>query len=252
MLLPMKPSSSWLLVVASAVVGGAVGSGVTLALRRPEAPKREAPASERRAPSVAEAEPADEDDALSQRLRSLERRVSLLTAALSKTGAAVPPPDGQQGANAGEGAPAEDPADVASPVFEAAVRDILDRVDDERRQERQERRGVFIEQGSHEISDRLGEKLGLSDDQRQKVAEIVKQTFESMGALRELPPEERPKTPAEWRERREAQRKKTDEALARVLTPAQMESYRALPEDDQISARRQWTRGREGRERRAP
>lgn len=223
-------------VLVSAVLGGAVGSAVTLAVRRPEPTKREPPTAARPEPRMEQAESEDGED-LSPRLRSLERRVSLLTAALAKGGGAALPAEGKPG----EAAPAEGATeDVASPVFEAAVRDILDRVDEERREERQNRRGAFVEQSAHDVSDRLGDKLGLTDDQRAKVAEIVKQSYESMGALRDLPPEQRPKTPAEWRERRDAQKQRVDEGLRQVLTPAQMQTYEQLPEEEQITTRRPW------------
>ncbi len=222
-------------VLVSAVLGGAVGSAVTLAVRRPEPPKREPPAAARAEREVAPAEPEDAED-LSPRLRSLERRVSLLTAALAKGGTALPA-EGKPG----EPAPADGATeDVASPVFEAAVRDILDRVDEERREERQNRRGAFVDQSANEVGDRLGDKLGLTEDQRAKVADIVKQSYEAMGALRDVPAEQRPKTPAEWRERRDAQKRRVDEGLREVLTPAQMQTYEQLPEEEQISTRRPW------------
>ncbi len=240
----MKASGSVWQVLVSAIVGGAVGAAGTLALRGQPAPepKREAEvASEKEeqrvapsAPAVAIDKPAEND--LRVRVRSLEQRVSLLTAALAKNGLETPRGAGEEGDAAEE-------ADVASPVFEAAVRDILDRVDDERREERQTRRGARAEEGAREISADLGAKLGLSSEQQLKLQEITKQHFAALAAMRD-DAENRPKTMEEWRARRDAQRKQTDDALHQLLTPEQMRAYEALPEDERIGAGRPWSRGR--------
>jgi hypothetical protein len=240
----MKSASSVWLVLASAIVGGAVGTAGTLAVRGKPAPeaKRELVRDEPGERHVAPAAPASAADDSAEndlrvRVRSLEQRVSLLTAALAKNG--LEPPRG-----AGEGAEAAEDADVASPVFEAAVRDILDRVDDEQREERQARRGARMEEGAREISAELAAKLGLSAEQQQKLQEITKAHFAAFAAMRDEAPENRPKTPEEWRERRNAQRTKTDEAVRALLTPEQMRAYEALPEDERLGGGRPWSRGR--------
>jgi hypothetical protein len=244
----MKASGSVWQVLVSAIVGGAVGAAGTLALGGKPAPdaKREVAQEERHVAPAAPATAADKsaEKDLRVRVRSLEQRVSLLTAALAKNGLEAPQGAGQEGDAAEE-------ADVASPVFEAAVRDILDRVDEEQREERQSRRGARVEEGARDISADLGTKLGLSPEQQRKLQEITKQHLATLAAMRDEAPENRPKTMEEWRARRDAQKKQTDDALRQLLTPEQMHAYEALPEDERIGTSRPWSRGRGERGERA-
>ena len=128
----------------AAILGGAVGGFVVTRLGQGDQPAakaesaRRGPAEDERGESEDEGDP--EIEALRGRTASLERRISLLTAALAR-GQDAPQGDDAEGE-------AEDPrsADVADPVFEAAVLDIVDRererADGERDTRRcQDRRG---------------------------------------------------------------------------------------------------------------
>lgn len=117
-------------------------------------------------------------------------------------------------------------ADVADPVFEAAVRDILERIDDERRQERTTRSQKRAQLGAERASSRLAEELSLTDRQKQELFEIMKKHYESMAALRDS--DDQPGTPGEWRERMQEVRRKTEEAIESHLSPAQVEKFQSL------------------------
>lgn len=215
--------------MVSAAIGGAIGTAATLALAEPPPTtptKESAKSEESRVSAPAAAETTDSEQRV--RLRSLEQKVSLLTAALAKGGV-------------GADREGEDTSDVASPVFEAAVRDLLDRIDEERREERQSRRGARMEEGARALSENLTRKLGLSKDQEQKLVEATKRHFAALMALGDESSETRPKTSAERRERREALRQQMDDELSRIFSGAQHAAYEELPDEERIGARRPWS-----------
>src|SRR6187402_3190479 len=100
------------------LVGGIIGALVTLVVQPARVVQPEAAAAEETDASAEDGAPSDEG--MARRLESLERRLSLLTLAAARANG-----------EAAEAAPADgatppSQADVADPVFEAAVLDILD------------------------------------------------------------------------------------------------------------------------------
>ncbi len=238
----MKPA-----IVGTALLSGVLGGGVGAATTAMTLGSPAAKAEERQKPSAPEVEAdeaegqslngaADDYAGVAVRMKSLERRVSLLTAALAKAGGPRP----VDGANGDGNTPPEDAlgeggvADVASPVFHAAVRDILDQVDEEKRSERDARRAEFMERATNQWTDWLGSELRLTEDQKQDVAEVVRAHHDAMRALWERPEEERPTSRREWREQRNGLREQAEKKLREVLTPAQAASYEKLDEDDRL------------------
>lgn len=124
--------------------------------------------------------------------------------------------------------------DVADPVFEAAVLDIMERersrTDEERATRRKQR---DTERNSRIVGD-LGSRLGLRPDQNERLGALVGEQFDKVRALRDDESEARPVTRRQWRERMDAIAAETDARLAELLTPAQLDAYRALHPDDQL------------------
>ena len=208
----------WVVIGASLLsggVGGFVGHSLAGSGKKPD--KTVASAEE---PEASEAAPAATGDADS-RLASLERKVARLERQ-RQIAQAFADPAGQAGGSGTH--PVDDP------VFETAVRDVLERVDEERDDQRRERRTQRIQQISERWSDDLAKKLALSEDVKKKVAEIIKQQFEEMANARNNPDAGR----GDWRDRMREQREKTDKALSGVLTPAQMEQMRELREQGEL------------------
>lgn len=230
MLVGMK----WLASALPAALGAVAGCLVGVVAARPASSVDTAPR-----PQSARAEGSfepldtepDEIGPLSARIRSLEQKVSLLTAAL---GAARGDP------SPGDTEPASDlhGADVADPVFEAAVRDILDRVDDERREERTERTQRRVQHGARNVTDRLTAELGLTEQQQQELFEIFKAHYENLANLRDQDAPDAPSTPGEWRARMAEIRRTTDTKLEETLAPAQVEKYRNLDTSEFFGGRR--------------
>lgn|GEM_PF-1753296 len=233
-----------------AVLGGACGSLITLwTVGGEAAPPAIASERERKPPKraplrVDDGERADQPrgDATSARLSSLERRVSLLTAALAKAEGGVALRD-EQGTT----------TDVADPVFEAAVLDILDRKEERKESEVSAQRTSERKEQSHRFAKRLGESMGLDDahqldeQQQEKIAEVVGSYFDRIREVREGDPSERPVTRSEWRERMSEITRTSETELMAVLNPEQQKKYEALDHDDKIGFGR-FSRSRESRD----
>lgn len=228
-------SPNWWIALGAAAVGGAFGGGAVLLLGG----KREAPPvavqiaareldDETSQRVGAELDDGDEESGLGVQVRSLERRVSLLTAALAARG-----DSGERAEGAAEGDLLGD-VDVADPVFEAAVLDVMEReharTDEERATRRKER---DAERNARIVGD-LGVQLGLRPDQSERLGALVSEQFAKVRALRDDESESRPVTRRQWRERMDAIAAETDARLAEVLTPQQLTAYRALDPDDQL------------------
>jgi uncharacterized Zn finger protein (UPF0148 family) len=162
-------------------------------------------------------------------MAELERRVSLLTSALALKdgGVALRNEDGTS-------------TDVADPVFEAAVLDIMDRQEERKESEDTERRSVERKERSHRFASRLNASMGLDpseeldEEQKEKIAEVVTSYFDRVREIRQGDPSERPVTRAEWRERMGDVTKKSEEELLSVLSPEQRTKYEALDDDEKI------------------
>jgi hypothetical protein len=122
-------------------------------------------------------------------------------------------------------------ATVDDPVFEEAVRDVLERLESERAKERAaerlERRRATAERWSGD----LGQRLGLSDVQKSKLTELA---VEYNGRIQEMWRADagaEPVRPTERRERMQSLRTEYEQRLSGVLDGRQMNDYRALGEE---------------------
>lgn len=234
-----------LALLGAAVVGGTVGGVVGARVAAP----KDVPAQGRKiaredAPRARAVESDDEGEdseveALRGRLGAMERRISLLTAAMARGQAA---PEGDEEPS---GTSPRD-ADVADPVFEAAVLDIMDRERERADGEREVRRSELRTQRIARLSQSLKTNLGLDDGQEARLAEVVTAHFEALRALRSDDNAERPVTPREWREKAAEIEQQLQQSLATVLTPKQLAAYQALEPEDQIGGGFGRPRGRGG------
>ena len=209
----------------AAVIGGVVG-GITVRLSS-DSPKTTAKAE------TPASKDDDEDDGLDHRVKQLEqsvaglekkRRASEAIAAYGRALAAGDPaPDG--------GVPS--PTAVDDPVFDTAVRDVLDRVDQERRDEREQRRTERMNQMVDEWSKQLATKLSLSDQQKQKVAEIFRDHFAKMRAMRGGG-DGGMRTPQEWRQSFQALQDEQNKKLGEVLDSGQMDKLEQMRKDGEL------------------
>lgn len=247
---PMALLNSALLVVGGAVIGGVCGGLLVTSMAPPRdepklraAPQQEAPQGMR----ASDDEGAESVEALRTRLASVERRVSLLTFAQDHRS---PTREAAEGEGNGEEEPGKPKKTVDDPVFEAAVRDVLDRVQDERDSQRNTRR----DQREAESVDRwvaaVGPQLQLRDDQQTQIKAILQKQSESMRALRDSNTDERPMLRSEWRAKMQEISQQTEAALVGVLDASQRAKYDALDEDDKIASQRSFGgagRGQGGR-----
>lgn len=236
----MSPLAVRLLVPAvSALVGGAAGGALVYALltHGAHAPRLAASAEARGA--ARPAEPSANDDDVDARLARLEQR-SAAAQALGEVARAM-----SAGKDAGSFAPGDAKAD--NPVFELAVRGVLDKVEWEKNEERKvEQQNQRAERAQH-MSDYLAQKLTLSNDQKSSVQQIFSDSMDALRNLRDPPDGGRPpQSREEWRQAMDSIRTQADQRMNAVLTPAQMQSYQALQQnDDEV---RSWRRpGRGGR-----
>jgi hypothetical protein len=226
-------------VAIAAVLGGVVGSGVTIVVTRSLTPTPEPRASPETHANDSNEGPADQPTEAGpatntqRRVAQLERKVRVLTAALAQRNA--PADDGGPGSTRN--------LDVADPVFEVAVMDIIDRVEEQKEEDRDERRAEMRRQFTDRMSDQLETALGLTVDQKRKLGEVIAQHFDAIRALRES--ENRPVTRAEWRERIDGITGESERKLGEFLSPDQMATYRELDEGERIGGG--WGRGRRGR-----
>jgi hypothetical protein len=127
---------------------------------------------------------------------------------------------------------------VDDPVFEAAVRDVLDRVQDEREAQRNTRR----DQREAESADRwvlaVGPQLQLREDQQSQIKAILQKQSESMRALRDSNTDDRPMLRSEWRAKMTEISQQTETALLGVLDASQKAKYETLDEDDKVGGQR--------------
>lgn len=221
--------------VLAASVSGALGGALTASLlnggdkKAPSKPVKDASRVEARA-----AEPAP--DETSRRLTDVERQVASLRTIqqrlmLERQAAEDDDPNHE--------APQ---LDVADPVFEAAVMDIIGRSSEKRRMERQEQRR---QRRSQSIADSLGkltQSVNLRPDQVNQLTEIMESHWDRLHELRETPPEG---DRAQRREQLMELTKSAEESVRKVLDSRQLAAYDALPQEAKLDVGRR-------RERNAP
>lgn len=208
-------------LLLAGVLGGAVGGAVVLGLRAPSIPK----AVKEEIGPVATVEPS----ALEARVLSLEQTL----ARLSRRPMAVhsPGPASSQVTDAGVASPTL----VDDPVFEVAVRDLMDRVEEERSSERDVRRDEQRRRMADTWVSELGLELGLADAQKAKVLEIVTEMFQRLRELRNVDAGTLKRSERVARMR--ALSEEAEKKLSTVLDSTQMNAYRALDEDLRLTGR---------------
>lgn len=231
--MPELKASTFAIPAASAVVGGAVGALLAISLVRPKPETRVRPEP---APLGEQAEPMTSTP-LDDRVARLERSVQALglrdSMARAAAKAAAAPSDA-----ATAKAPVADVAPIVdNPVFEAAVRDVLDRAEQERNLERESQRAEWRKQASEEWANGLTEKLRLTDMQKAKALAVATSFWEKLRDLRQGDA-----GPAlnrqELRARMDELRGAAEAELGQVLSASQMNSYRELDEASRLGSRR--------------
>lgn len=224
-----RSSTLLLAAVGSGLVGGAAGALLVVLLTRSASP-------EVRAKPELLVEPGPPAPQLEGRVAALERSLRALALRESTARAHSPP--------AGSADPAADkppPADVApivdNPVFEAAVRDVMDRAEQERDAEREAQRAEWRKQVAQDWAHGLTDKLRLTEAQKAKLVEISGKFWEQLRAARPGDNAE-PESRQQRRERMDALRKSAEEELGKVLDATQLETYRGLDEAERLGTPR--------------
>lgn len=230
--MPELKASAFAIPAGSALVGSVVGAWLAIAFM----PKSETSARPERTTPAEPAEPPSA--ALDARVARLERSIQALTlrdgvarAHTAKTGDAP-------GVAASGAPPVADVAPIVdNPVFEAAVRDVLDRAEQERDVERESQRAEWRKQAAEEWANGLTEKLRLTEMQTAKALAVATTFWDKLRDLRQGdagPPLNRQELRARMAELRSA----AEAELGQVLSPSQMNSYRELPEASRLGSRR--------------
>lgn len=216
-------NGSWLTALVASLFGGVLGSVATLWMR---------PAPEKLTSEKAEVVAADDEvngdvaaedvSSVDRRLIALERKLSLLASSALRNTGAQPEDDAALPSN----------ADVADPVFEAAVLDIMDRERERQDTERDQRRETVRKERTERTANDLETKLGLKGDQKTRVVGVIDEHYAEMTKLRES--ENPPANRREWRQKMEEITARTNETLSAIFSPTQMASYQALEPDEQI------------------
>jgi hypothetical protein len=197
-----------LIAVVAAAVGGIAGAA-TSAWMHPGAPRPAASAS---------GSLADYDD-MSARLDSIEAQMARLAQQRATVIVAPAAPSSTQDPG---GHPRAKPID--DPVFEAAVRDVVDRMEQDRNAERDARRNERQVQQAKRWADRLGEEASLNNDQKAKVLEIAQQYMEKLRQAGQA--DGGPVSREERNERRNAARADAEKQLGEALSPRQMQTFK--------------------------
>lgn len=217
------PSVIVVAAVAGGVLGGAVAWGVSGS--RGAGPKA--------ASSAAAGDAEERIAAIERRMARVERR-SMLRPATPVGGTPTAP--NPLPPSAAQGKAEEEREVVDDPVFEAAVRDVVQRVEEERESERQVQREEQRQAAAQRWAGELTEKLGLREEQKAKVLTLAREFYDNMrNVLRGdggtgIGFEER-------REKVRALRKQYDEKLGGVLDPAQLGEYQKLDDSLKLGAR---------------
>jgi hypothetical protein len=218
-----------LVAATSALVGGIAGAGVALWA---------APGSPKKAPKSANArgaEPAQANDApLEERLANVEQAVRVLERRGASPLRLPSTTDAGSGPGAAPGAPPGEAALVDDPVFEAAVRDVIDRAESDRDAEREVRREDRRKQMAASWADDMTTKLRLNDQQKAKVLEIAQKFMNEINRIWEQRDSGAARSRSERRAEMQALQQQSEQALRGVLDPGQSRTYDALDEDDKL------------------
>ncbi len=223
-------------------MGALTGGSVAALIARDDSresrpPAKVAPENER---SSTPANATANDD-VAARLAQLERRVATLQVLQQRLALDRQVKDAER-APVGDNPTAD--LDVADPVFEAAVADIIERDIERRRVERREQRQQQREQEMSRSVSQLSRALSLAPAQQSELLRLLSEHREKVSELRENA-EPNVDNRADLRARFDALAETTEKSVLRVLSPQQADSYRALPRDEQINLGRRNTRSRE-------
>jgi len=212
----------WLGVVALAAAAGALGGGVVVwKATRPAAP-------------LVAAEPGAPTDELTPRVATLEQTVSRL-AAQPRVALTLPAP--VNSVDAPHAAPAPSAAVVDDPVFEAAVRDVVQRVEEEHASEHEAKLAEQRTTAATHWASGLVEKLHLNEQQQAKVAAIAREFYDHVRDALAVPDGGATPSFNDQRAKVRALRNESEQKLGQVLDPSQLATYEKLDDDDQLSSR---------------
>lgn len=129
--------------------------------------------------------------------------------------------------------------DGEDPVFEMAVRSVMDRVDWEKDEERKTARANRSAERAQRQTELLTQRLSLDSQQSAAVAAALGQQMERFRALRDADDdsEPRPVTREEWRQRIGDIRQQTEATLTKLLSEEQMRRYVEIAEEEGIGTR---------------
>ncbi|MFO0569671.1 MAG: hypothetical protein U0263_28740 [Polyangiaceae bacterium] len=213
------PKLLWI-ALGSALVGGLAGGAAGRLSSKPPV-----------AAAAATREPAASGEgggALEKRVAELEQKLAASERSRRVERMARQAATDPEGADAG----AVSPPKVDDPVFEAAVRDVVEQMEDERREARETRRSDRQRQVAERMLENLSTELALSDAQRKKVADIISEFYDNMRALRDS--DAGVQTRGEWRDKMRAERDKAEGKLGQVLDSGQLEKYKGLENDKKL------------------
>jgi hypothetical protein len=207
---------------ASALLGGMSGTSLMLWMTQRDAASEPAAATAR----VGEAELGRRLELVEQALAANEPRVRVVSTALASTGGE---PTGTEPAALDEA-----PAHVDNPVFEAAVRDIIDRTEEGRDDERAAARDEKRRHRDRDWVNELTMRLGLTPAQTERRSTIQADLASTLEHERQSSASE-PFTPRDKRRAaRRAIRERADEQLRGVLAPRQQSAYDQLNDDHKL------------------
>jgi hypothetical protein len=216
-----------LIAASSALIGGLAGAGV--ALWAAGSSKKASKSS-----STVSAEPAAANDApFEERLANVEQAVRVLERRGASPLRVLPTLDAGSAPGTAPGAPPSD-ALVDDPVFEAAVRDVIDRAEGDREAEREVRREDRRKQMAASWADDMTSKLRLNEQQKAKVLEIAQKFMSEINRIWEQRDGGTGRSRSERRAEIQALQQQSEQALRAVLDSGQARAYDALDEDDKL------------------
>jgi hypothetical protein len=216
-------------VTIAALVGGLVGgASVHLLKARSDKPARPA-ASAAVDPDSDPEDTAARLDEIEARLAALQRQKSNRQALDGYPAAAAARSDA--GADAIPGGA----ADPQNPAFDLAVRGVMDRIEQEREQERQVERAARWQERAKRFADRLMQSLGLSERQRTDVERILLSQMQQLSDQRRNGADGGAPLSRDQRRAQAAQiRQQTETELAGVLDARQLDEYKKLRDEGEL------------------
>jgi hypothetical protein len=233
------------LLLASGCVGALTGAGSAWLVAQQVVSSPDSSRESAAARTEAADDKAPTSEQVASRLQELERRVASIQSlqdrlVMRQRAESMARESSTQGIPPGSSS-----VDVADPVFEAAVADIIDRDIERRRTERQEQRQQRRQEELQRSTKRLSGTLGLSPQQESEITQLLTNHWDKLSEVRD---DSNPNsTREERRKKADALIKSTDEQLTRILNPEQAAAYRALPAKEKAKLG-----GRPDREERPP